>query len=147
MVLMPRKSALSAHGPSTQPSIRCVSPSCWRKRRTAATRLAMRLPVRCGSGTRSVRKVAGIGAVGGFLGQPTDQGIGGFEHRRPHQDFQLGHAVAAQLLGFKAGNQLLDFFLLREEDGGRDGFFFFAPAMFRRVSWMTNSAYCSVSCR
>ena len=41
-----RRSALSAHGPSTQPSIKCVSPIFLRNKRTAAMRLAMRLPAR-----------------------------------------------------------------------------------------------------
>ena len=91
--------------------------------------------------------VAGIGAVGGLLEQPTDQGIGGFEHRRSHQDFQLGDALAVQLPGFKTVDQLLDFLFLRQEDLGWEGFFFLAPAMFWRVSWITNWAYCSVSCR
>lgn len=65
-----------------------------------------------------------------FLQQPADQGVGGFEHRRPHQDFQLGDALALQLAGFKAGDQLLDFFFLGEEGGRRERFFFFAAAMF-----------------
>ena len=91
--------------------------------------------------------VADIGTVGGLLEQPADQRIGGFENRRAHQHFQLGDAVPVQLLGLEAGDQLLDFFFLREEDFGRDGFFFFAPAMFWRVSWTTHSAYCSVSSR
>jgi hypothetical protein len=42
--------------------------------------------------------------------------------------------------GFKAGDQLLDFFFLREEDGRRERYFFLAAAMFWRVSWMTLSA-------
>jgi hypothetical protein len=95
----------------------------------------------------SLGLVVGIGAVGGSLEQPTDQRIGGFEDRRAHQDFQLSDAVAVQRLGFEAGDQLLDFFFLCEADFRRDGFFFFAPAMFWRVSAMTKSAYCSVSWR
>ena len=74
--------------------------------------------------------VAGIGAVGGLLEQPADQGIGGFENRRAHQDFQLGDGVALQFFGFETANQPLDFFFLGKEDFGRDGFFFFAPAIF-----------------
>jgi hypothetical protein len=31
---------------------------------------------------------------------------------RAHQHFELGDALAVQLPGFKAGDQLLDFFLL-----------------------------------
>lgn len=80
------------------------------------------------------RLVASIGLIGGFLEQPADQGIGGFEHRRAHQDFQLGDALAMHLPGFKAGDQLLHFFFLREADGGRAGIFFLAAAMFWRVS-------------
>ena len=64
--------------------------------------------------------VAGIDAVNGLLEQPTDQRIGGFENCRAHQHFQLGDTVAVQLPGFKAGDQLLDFFFLGEEDFGRD---------------------------
>lgn len=78
--------------------------------------------------------VAGIGPVRGFLEQPANQRIGGFENRRAHQDFQLGDALAVQLPGFKAGDQLLDFFFLSEEDGGRERLFFLAAAIFWRVS-------------
>lgn len=91
--------------------------------------------------------IAGIGPVRSFLEQPADQGIGGFEHRRAHQHFQFGDALAVQLPGFETGDQLLDFLFLGEADGGRERCFFFAAAMFWRVSWMTRSAYCSVSCR
>lgn len=65
-----------------------------------------------------------------MLEQPTDQGIGGLEPRRAHQDFQLGDALAVQLPGFKAGDQLLDFIFLRQEDGGRERLFFLAAARF-----------------
>jgi hypothetical protein len=41
--------------------------------------------------------------------------------------------------------QLLDFLILRQEDVAGD-FFFFEAAMLWRVSAMTNSAYCRVSC-
>jgi hypothetical protein len=91
--------------------------------------------------------VTGIGPIRRLLEQPADQGVGGFENRRAHQDFQFGDALAVQLPGFKAGDQLLDFFFLGKEDGGRGRFFFLAAAMCWRVSWMTRSAYCSVSCR
>ena len=94
--------------------------------------------------------VAGIGPVGGFLQQPANQRIGGFEHRRAHQDFQLGNALAVQLPGFKTSDQLLDFLFLGQEDGGAGAVrcpFFLAAAMFWRVSSMTKSAYSSVSCR
>lgn len=90
--------------------------------------------------------VGNIGPVSGLLEQPADQRIGGLEHRRAHQHFQLGDALSAQLPRFKTGDQLLDFFLLGEEDGRRERNFFLASAMFWRVSWMTRSAYCSVSC-
>jgi len=91
--------------------------------------------------------VLGVDSVGGALEQPTHQGVGGFENRRAHQDFQLGDGVSLQLFGFKTGDQLLDFFFLGQEDFSRDGFFFLASAMFWRVSRMTKSAYCWVSCR
>jgi len=48
--------------------------------------------------------IAGIGPVSGLLEQPADQGVGGFEHRRAHQHFQLGNALPVQLSGFKAGD-------------------------------------------
>lgn len=67
-----------------------------------------------------LRLVAGVDAIGGLLEQPTDQRIGGFENRRAHQDFQLRDGVSVQRLGCKAGDQLLDFFFLREEDLGWD---------------------------
>lgn len=91
--------------------------------------------------------VAGIGPVRRFLEQPADQRIGGLEHRRAHQHFQLRHALTVQFPGFEACDQLLDFFFLGEADGRRERFFFFAAAMLWRVSWMTRSAYSSVSCR
>lgn len=62
--------------------------------------------------------IAGIGPIRGFLQQPANQRIGGFEHRRAHQEFQLGDALAVQLPGFKPGDQLLDFFFPGEEDRG-----------------------------
>lgn len=74
--------------------------------------------------------IAGIGAVGGLLEQPTDQGVGGLEHRRAHQDFQLGDALAVQLPGLEAGDQLLDFFFLCQEEGRRERCFFLASARF-----------------
>jgi hypothetical protein len=43
--------------------------------------------------------------------------MGGFENRRAHQDFQLRDGVS---VGFKPGDQLLDFFFLDQEDFGRD---------------------------
>ena len=90
-------------------------------------------------------RVAGIGPVRSLLEQPADQRVGGFENRRAHQDFPVGDALAMHLPGFKAGDQLLDFFFLRQENRGRGGLFFLAAAMFGRVSWMTKSAYCSGS--
>lgn len=90
--------------------------------------------------------VTGVGLIGGLLEQPADQGIGGFENRRAHQYLQLGHRIAVQLPGLKAGRQLLDFLLLGQEDFRRT-FFFFEPARFWRVSSTIKSAYCSVSCR
>ena len=87
-----------------------------------------------------------IDLVGGLLEQPADQRIGGLENRRAHQDLQLGDGVSLWHPRLKTGDQLLDFFFLGQEDFRRD-FFFFEPAMFWRVSSMTKSAYCSVSCR
>jgi hypothetical protein len=55
-----------------------------------------------------------------LLEQPADQGVGGFEYRRAHQDFQLRDGVSVEIFGFKTGDQLLDFFFLGEEDFGRD---------------------------
>jgi hypothetical protein len=53
-----------------------------------------------------------IHTVGGLLEQPANQGIGGLENRRAHQNFQLGDGAALRLLRLKAGNQSLDFFFL-----------------------------------
>lgn len=91
--------------------------------------------------------IVGIGPIRRFLKQPADQRICGFENGRAHQDLPLGVPLAVQRLGFKTRDQLPDFFFPGKEDGGRERICFFAAAMFRRVSSMTRSAYCSVSCR
>src|SRR5208283_1368891 len=90
--------------------------------------------------------VSRIDLIGGLLEQPADQRIGGLENRRAHQDLQLRDGVSLWRPRLKTGRQLSDFFFPGQEDFRRD-FFFFEPAMFRRVSSMTKSAYCSVSCR
>ena len=76
----------------------------------------------------------GVNPIGGLLEKPAHQRIGGFENGRAHQDFQLRDALPVQRPGFKAGDQLLDFFFLREEAWRRAGIFFLAAAMFWRVS-------------
>jgi len=66
-----------------------------------------------------------IDAVGGLLKQPTDQRVGGLENGRAHQGLQLRDHLRSRRLGLEAGDQLLDFLILGEEDiGGNLGFFF-----------------------
>ena len=89
--------------------------------------------------------VGGVDALDGLLEQPTDQGIGRFENGGAHQQLQLGHGGAVSCVNFVAGDQLLDFLFLGEEERRRE-WFFFASASCWRVSAMTRSAYCAVSC-
>jgi hypothetical protein len=86
-----------------------------------------------------------IDSVDRLLEQPADQFIGGLKDRGPEQGLQLRNKLRLGALGLKAGDQLLDFLILRQEDVLGD-FFFFAAAMLWRVSAMTSSAYCWVSC-
>src|SRR5207247_863672 len=90
--------------------------------------------------------VGSINAVGRLLKQPANQVISRFENGRAHQHLQLSDSSSFWGLGFKLGNQALDFFVLGQEDF-RWNFFFFEPAICWRVSSMTKSAYCSVSFR
>lgn len=60
-----------------------------------------------------------------------------------HLQLLHGHTVGLRL--GEAAHQLLDFLFLGAEEPGR-GLFFFEPAIRCRVSSMTRSAYCLVSC-
>jgi hypothetical protein len=86
-----------------------------------------------------------IDSVDRLLEQPADQFIGGLKDRCPEQGLQLRDQLRLGTLALKAADQLLDFLILRQEDE-RGDFFFFAAAMLWRVSAMTSSAYCWVSC-
>jgi hypothetical protein len=86
-----------------------------------------------------------IDSVDRLLEQPPNQLIGGLEDCGPEQGLQLRDQLRLGALGLKPEDQLLDFLILRQEDVARD-FFFFEAAMLWRVSAMTNSAYCWVSC-
>jgi hypothetical protein len=70
--------------------------------------------------------------------------IGRFEDGCAHQYLQVGDHPSGRVLGFKAGDQLLDLFVLRKEDWGRGGLFFNPAANSARVRWMTIWAYWSV---
>jgi len=89
--------------------------------------------------------VTRVDTLSRLLQQPTDQIIGRLENSRAHQYLQLDDGVSLWALGFKPRDQLLDFRFLGQEDGGGDGLFF-NVARFWRVSAITNSAYCWVSC-
>jgi hypothetical protein len=86
-----------------------------------------------------------IDSVNRLLEKPSHQLIGGFEYGYPQQGLQLRNQLGLGTLGFKPGDQLLDFLILGQEDMPGD-FFFFEVAMLWRVSAMTSAAYCWVSC-
>src|ERR1051325_6239153 len=103
-------------------------------------------------GLASLGKFSGFGLINRIdlissrLEQKPNQRIGGFENGCAHQHFQLldGHPVG--LARLKARHQLSDLLILGEEEFGGGLFFFNPEASSARVLWMTNSAYCWVSC-
>jgi len=64
-----------------------------------------------------------VNALDGLLQQPADQGVGRLENGGAHQQLQLGHDRTVSSVGLVAGDQLLDFLFLGEEDRRRERFF------------------------
>ena len=62
---------------------------------------------------------AGINPIDRCLRQPIPQPIRQFENGRAHQHFQRRLRFPRRL-GLEPGHQRLDFFVLGQEDGGRD---------------------------
>ena len=79
--------------------------------------------------------VMGVRALRRLLQQPANHLVGRFKNGRADQNLQSRHLAAVRSLRLKGVDQLLDFFLLCQED--LRGEFFFESAMPLRVSAMT----------